>query len=96
MTERSEPAARLAGIDLVASPTSASVRSDPALTERALGNLITNARPCLGMCADTHLSFRAPRGISMYRAPQREIPPSSEWQGEARIVGRQKVLRLSS
>lgn len=41
--ERSEPAARLAGIDLIAVATSAAISADPALAERALGNLVANA-----------------------------------------------------
>jgi len=43
VVERSEPAARLAGIDLVAVATTAAVSADPALAERALGNLVGNA-----------------------------------------------------
>jgi signal transduction histidine kinase len=41
--ELSEPAARLAGIDLVASPTSTATLADPELTARALDNLVANA-----------------------------------------------------
>ncbi|WP_052733858.1 sensor histidine kinase [Sphingomonas changbaiensis] len=43
VVERSEPAARLAGIGLVAVATSAALSADPALAERALGNLVANA-----------------------------------------------------
>jgi signal transduction histidine kinase len=43
VVERSEPAARLAGIDLMAVATRANVSADPALAERALGNLVANA-----------------------------------------------------
>lgn len=43
VVERAEPAARLAGIDLVAVATRAAVSADPALAERALGNLVANA-----------------------------------------------------
>ena len=43
VVERSEPVARLAGIDLVAVATAFVVKADPALAERALGNLVANA-----------------------------------------------------
>jgi signal transduction histidine kinase len=43
VVERSEPAARLAGIDLTASPSGAAVLADRALAGRALDNLVANA-----------------------------------------------------
>ncbi len=43
IAEMSEPAAKLAGIDLHVMPSRLWVKADPALTERALGNLVANA-----------------------------------------------------
>lgn len=43
LAEMHEPAARLAGVELLALPTRLSARADPALVERALGNLVANA-----------------------------------------------------
>ncbi|MFD1613061.1 sensor histidine kinase [Sphingomonas tabacisoli] len=43
VVERSEPAARLDGIDLRASPAGFRLMADPALAERALENLVANA-----------------------------------------------------
>lgn len=43
VVERSEPAARLAGIDLRASPARLELMADPALAERMLENLVSNA-----------------------------------------------------
>jgi signal transduction histidine kinase len=42
-TELHEPAARLAGADIIALPTRRVVQADPALVDRALGNLVANA-----------------------------------------------------
>jgi len=41
--ELNEPAARLAGVDLHIMPSRLTVQADPAMIERALGNLIVNA-----------------------------------------------------
>jgi len=43
IAEMNEPAARLAGAELVALPSRLAADADPALTERALGNLVANA-----------------------------------------------------
>jgi len=43
IAELSEPAARLAGAELIALPSRLSALADPALAERALSNLVTNA-----------------------------------------------------
>jgi signal transduction histidine kinase len=43
LAELNEPAARLAGVDLRALPSRLFARGDPALIERALGNLVGNA-----------------------------------------------------
>ncbi|HEX7944722.1 MAG TPA: HAMP domain-containing sensor histidine kinase [Phenylobacterium sp.] len=43
IAEMNEPAAKLAGLDLHVMPSRLWVRADPALTERALGNLVANA-----------------------------------------------------
>jgi signal transduction histidine kinase len=43
IAEMNEPAARLVGTELVALPSRLGVQADPALAERALGNLVTNA-----------------------------------------------------
>jgi signal transduction histidine kinase len=43
IAEMNEPAARLAGVSLMALPTRLKAVGDPALTERALGNLVGNA-----------------------------------------------------
>ena len=43
LVEMNEPAAKLAGVDLQVLPSRLWVRADPALTERALGNLVVNA-----------------------------------------------------
>ena len=43
VAELNEPAARLARVELVALPSRLAARADPALTERALGNLVVNA-----------------------------------------------------
>jgi len=43
VAELSEPAARLAQVELIALPTRLVVQADAGLTERALGNLVTNA-----------------------------------------------------
>jgi signal transduction histidine kinase len=43
IAEMTEPAAKLAGLDLHVMPSRLWVRADPALTERALGNLVANA-----------------------------------------------------
>jgi signal transduction histidine kinase len=43
IAEMSEPAARLAGTELVALPSRLQARADPALAERALNNLVANA-----------------------------------------------------
>jgi signal transduction histidine kinase len=43
LAELNEPAARLAGVELRALPSRLAARGDPALIERALGNLVANA-----------------------------------------------------
>jgi len=43
IAEQNEPAARLAGAELVALPSRLEVKADAALAERALGNLVANA-----------------------------------------------------
>ncbi len=43
LAELHEPAARLANVDLHALPSGLTVRADPALLERAIGNLLLNA-----------------------------------------------------
>jgi signal transduction histidine kinase len=43
LAELNEPAARLAGVEILALPTHLQALADPALTERALGNLLGNA-----------------------------------------------------
>lgn len=43
LAELNEPAARLADVEILALPTHLHVLADPALTERALGNLLGNA-----------------------------------------------------
>jgi len=43
IAEMNEPAARLAGAELVALPSRLAANADPALAERALGNLVGNA-----------------------------------------------------
>jgi len=43
IAEMNEPAAKLAGLDLHVMPSRLCVRADPALVERALGNLVANA-----------------------------------------------------
>jgi signal transduction histidine kinase len=43
IAELNEPAARLADVELVALPSRLRATGDPALTERALGNLVANA-----------------------------------------------------
>jgi len=43
VTELNEPAARLAGIDVLAAPTRLAARGDPALIDRVLGNFLVNA-----------------------------------------------------
>jgi signal transduction histidine kinase len=43
VAELNEPAARLAGVDIIALTTRLAVRADPDLAERALGNLVANA-----------------------------------------------------
>jgi signal transduction histidine kinase len=43
IAEMNEPAARLAGVELVALPSRLGAQADPALAERALGNLVANA-----------------------------------------------------
>jgi signal transduction histidine kinase len=43
IAELNEPAARLAGVDLHVLPSRLQVSADPALTERALGNLVVNS-----------------------------------------------------
>jgi len=43
IAEMNEPAARLAGVELVALPSRLATQADPTLAERALGNLVANA-----------------------------------------------------
>lgn len=43
IAEMNEPAARLAGLDIIALSSRLSARADPELVERALGNLVANA-----------------------------------------------------
>ena len=43
VAELNEPAARLAGVEVHALPSRLEARADPALTERALGNLVANS-----------------------------------------------------